>query len=717
VIRYGTLALVLVAAMRATAVRHPNAMAFELAVIAAAYTGAFAAHRDGVIARPLWLSDWAWQEGIDPAHVLLAIGGIAVVTLAVLLIAERKDGLSFSSLIALAALALLAVLSLNVVGLPSPTAANDLGLNNPPEDGDPPQNQPPPRPDGGRGPQPNEGDGGRRPENGDGDGGQQPSGGDGGGSNQTMLDGGVDGGGSGWMLDGGGGQSNAMLDGSMGQRDGGGGSGQQQQQRDGGQGQGQQQQPPRNQQDIDRNEDQLPTNSPAPMAVVILDDDYEPPAGAFYFRQEAWSEFNGHRLVLSRKDGVDLDIYRQFPTERTRMRFVPTGQGRTKVRAQVAMLVEHSGPFALEAPVSLRPMANPNPDRFTRAYRFESQAQTLDYRRLLGRTVGDPTWTEEVRAHYLVVPPDPRYAELAQEIVNTLPANRREDPFARALAIKLWLDHELIYSTRHRHAGVDDPTADFLFGNRTGYCVHFAHSAVYLWRAMGIPSRIGTGYHSPAENRQGGSAILIRGGDAHAWPEIYFDKLGWIVLDIAAERNLDPPGQPVDDDLQRILGEMARDEEPEPEPPPQAEKPYPHYGRDLGYGALSLLIAILLFLYGVKVWRRLVPIFAGAKTAPRVAYRKALDLLGEAGISRDFGETREAFAARVGSFAPSFQRLTEMHVAARLREPPPGTPRPEFSPDVVRESLRAVSREIPKGTKWWRRILGKIHPTSFLESR
>ena len=37
-------------------------------------------------------------------------------------------------------------------------------------------------------------------------------------------------------------------------------------------------------------------------------------------------------------------------------------------------------------------------------------------------------------------------------------------------------------------------TAAFLFGNFTGYCVHSAHASVYLWRSLGLPARIGTGY-------------------------------------------------------------------------------------------------------------------------------------------------------------------------------------------------------------------------------
>src|SRR5690606_26724776 len=61
----------------------------------------------------------------------------------------------------------------------------------------------------------------------------------------------------------------------------------------------------------------------------------------------------------------------------------------------------------------------------------------------------------------------------------------------------------------------------FLFGDLTGYCVHFAHAAVFLMRAVGVPARVGTGYALPEANRQGGSALLLRNSDQHAWPEVY----------------------------------------------------------------------------------------------------------------------------------------------------------------------------------------------------
>ncbi|MEZ4407617.1 MAG: transglutaminase-like domain-containing protein [Polyangiales bacterium] len=734
VVRFGALATLGVAAMRAVAVRRPAALALELAAVAAAFTTVFSAHREGVIARPLWLSDWAWQQGVDPVHVFLAIGGVSVTLLAVLLVAETRSGRAVSSVLTIIGLAVLATMFVSVVGAPTPAPMSELGLT------DAGMGQPPRRTDaGGHGPngdQQNDGGGGGRGEQGDcGDGGGM--GGDGG------LDGGGRGGDGG--LDGGNGAGGDAGDGGGGGAgddggDGGGSSG-----GDGGEGgtsadgggDGSANLPrlidldgatsgdggmqlPQNQRWEDMN---APGTSPAPMAVVILDDDYSPPSGAYYFRQEVWSMLQGFRLVQTNRGDVDNDIAADFPTADMRIADIPPTTGRSRVSGRVALLVPHTRPFALESPARYRPMANPNPQRFVRAWRWESLSQTVDYRRLIGHPAGDHRWSPEVRAYFTQPHPDPRFGELARRIVaERLPARLRNDGFAQALAVKLWLDHELTYSTRHRHAGVADPTVDFLFGNRTGYCVHFAHAAVFLWRSLGIPSRISAGYHSDEANRRGGSTILLRGADAHAWPELYVDGYGWIVLDIAAERNLDPPGSGTDDDLQRILGEMARQQPPDPErpqeQPAQNRQARRRYARDFGVGLLAALLGALAVMYLVKLWRRVIPAVAGARSLPRVAYRRALDQLAEAGLSREWGESRERFAERVKDVSPTFARMTALHVAAKLGDPAKDpASREEFDAGEWSRLAREVSREIPKGTKRWRRWLGLAHPGSWLDAR
>ncbi|RLB54858.1 MAG: hypothetical protein DRJ42_07960 [Deltaproteobacteria bacterium] len=457
------------------------------------------------------------------------------------------------------------------------------------------------------------------------------------------------------------------------------------------------------------------------MAVVVLYDDYEPPSQGFYFRQETWSEWNGSRLVASDVSGVDEDTLDAFPNRRTAVSPPPEG-ARQVVRGRVAMLVEHQHPFALEAPVSFRPVGNPNPDRFVRAYEFESLAQSAAYPDLIGRSAGDPEWSEEVRELYLAQHSDPRIAELEEQILeeSNIPPAMGEDPFARALSTKLWLDRELIYSTRERHAGVDDPTIDFLFGSRIGYCVHFAHAAVFLYRAAGVPARVGTGYMVPAENRRGGSSILVRGADAHAWPEVYLEGVGWVVLDIAAERNLDEPSQPLDEDMQRMLGEMAREQPADPEQEIRDEEPSEAFELPAPLWAIALILAgfVLLVLYSIKLWRRLAPVFSSTKAMPRVASRAYLDRLAEVGLSRGFGETRESFAKRAADLSPTFAEMTRLHVAARLSDPKaPAEGRPHLDRSRWKELGSEIRGELSGTVKLWRRLVGIFHPVSFLDAR
>ncbi|MFK7987865.1 MAG: DUF4129 domain-containing transglutaminase family protein [Sandaracinaceae bacterium] len=291
-------------------------------------------------------------------------------------------------------------------------------------------------------------------------------------------------------------------------------------------GQGQSENGRRNADELDFR-DEYPSGGGSPDAVALFHDDYSPPSGYYYFRQNAFSQFNGRKLVAATRRGIDEDVRNHFPTNRTReVAWNPgAGSDRTSVETTIAMLADNSAPVGLEAPVRFVPASNPNPQRFQRIYRTHSVPITRDPMSLFGRPEGgDPSWNEETRAHYLEMPDDPRYRALAERILAELPdhlASLRDDPVGRALAITHYLGQNGTYSLRSRHAGADDPTADFLFGDLTGYCVHFSHAAVFLMRAVGVPARVGTGYAVPEQNRAGGSALLLRNTDQHAWPEVF----------------------------------------------------------------------------------------------------------------------------------------------------------------------------------------------------
>jgi transglutaminase-like putative cysteine protease len=77
-------------------------------------------------------------------------------------------------------------------------------------------------------------------------------------------------------------------------------------------------------------------------------------------------------------------------------------------------------------------------------------------------------------------------------------------------------------------------TADeFLFSTQSGFCEHFASSFVVLMRAVGIPSRVVTGYQGGEWNAEA-SYLLVRQYDAHAWAEVWLESNGWTRFDPTA---------------------------------------------------------------------------------------------------------------------------------------------------------------------------------------
>lgn len=466
-------------------------------------------------------------------------------------------------------------------------------------------------------------------------------------------------------------------------------------------------------QDQTQNRDQQ-----TPVAVVLLHDDYSPPTGVYYFRQGAFSQFNGRRLIATTRDGLDRDVADAFPVDKLELREVPqAGFDRATIETTVALLADHTRPFGLESPVSLSAAMNPNPDRFRRVYKVVSSVLTADLVSLLGHGAGNPKWSKADRAEYLLLPKDSRYQELAREIVKPIPPDMLADPMVSAYAITAWLGKNGIYSLRSKHASAEDPTAHFLFGDKTGYCVHFAHAAVYLMRSLGVPSRVATGYAVEESARQGGSAILISSGAAHAWPEVYLDGVGWVVFDVQPEKTLDPPPEAADADLQRLLGQLVRGMKPlTPEgllPPSEWARWIKALARIALIWLGCAVLAALLALYFIKAWRFAAPLLSAAPSLARVVYRAEIDRLAEVGITRRRGESREAFASRVRAELPSLAPLTLVHVGARF-----GSLRAQAATkadiDHLRRELRAERRS---RFGWLKRSFGALMPWSWLRAR
>ncbi|KZX20380.1 DUF3488 and transglutaminase-like domain-containing protein [Rathayibacter tanaceti] len=74
---------------------------------------------------------------------------------------------------------------------------------------------------------------------------------------------------------------------------------------------------------------------------------------------------------------------------------------------------------------------------------------------------------------------------------------------------------------------------------REGYCVHFASAMAVMARELGIPSRLAIGYQPGSVVPSAGSeltAYRVLSSDLHAWPELYFEGVGWLPFEPTPSR-------------------------------------------------------------------------------------------------------------------------------------------------------------------------------------
>ena len=68
----------------------------------------------------------------------------------------------------------------------------------------------------------------------------------------------------------------------------------------------------------------------------------------------------------------------------------------------------------------------------------------------------------------------------------------------------------------------------FLFENRVGYCEQFAGAFAAMARAVGLPARVAVGFTPGQPDPLTPGRYVVRGENAHAWPEVYLAGIGWV---------------------------------------------------------------------------------------------------------------------------------------------------------------------------------------------
>lgn len=185
----------------------------------------------------------------------------------------------------------------------------------------------------------------------------------------------------------------------------------------------------------------------------------------------------------------------------------------------------------------------------------------------------------------------------------------------------------------------------FLFASGKGWCMHFATAFVLIANEMGIPCRYVQGYTA---KRDVSGNMIVKQSNAHAWPEVYFDNVGWVAFEPTPGFSV-PVGwgkreSSADTDREKTVPDTDTDEESE-----TAEEPV-QTGIDpmIFIVPTSAVIGFLLIFYiasrsgSRRRYERMTP-------QEKFSYltRKNFRLLGLLGFPRENGETLSEYYDRI----------------------------------------------------------------------
>jgi transglutaminase-like putative cysteine protease len=329
---------------------------------------------------------------------------------------------------------------------------------------------------------------------------------------------------------------------------------------------------------------------------------------------------------------------------------------------------------------------------------------------------------------------DERVVRLAQDLTRGVPT-----PYQKALALQRYLrSDQFTYDlTVGSLASGGDQLTRFLFTVRRGYCEQFASAMAAMARAVNLPARVAIGF---TPGRRIGDAFEVTTRDAHAWPEIWFDGVGWVRFEPTPRPDqVDVPGYsqvpvqaPVPTAATAGPGSQATSTTTatpstavrQQERPDQSLDPaLGARGRDRGLLHRPLLwvpLALVLLLAAVplaKAARNLVArrrALSSPRDAVAEAYQELAAWAGDAGIGRRPAETPHAYAARLAAAFPAaaapMGELTALYVAAEYAQDGTG----EQEAERARRLARAARASLAARLGARRRVLAALSPRSLL---
>ncbi|WP_183065024.1 DUF3488 and transglutaminase-like domain-containing protein [Streptomyces sp. gCLA4] len=174
--------------------------------------------------------------------------------------------------------------------------------------------------------------------------------------------------------------------------------------------------------------------------------------------------------------------------------------------------------------------------------------------------------------------PDPAVREEYTRVPDNLPqvvgdtarqvTQGAKDDYSRAVKLQDFfaVSGGFRYDTQTTSGTGPQAVARFL-ADKEGFCIHFAFSMAAMSRTLGIPARVAVGF-TPGEKQPDG-IVNVSMRDAHAWPELYFQGVGWTRFEPTPRSGLNVP------DYSRPPAPTAQPSAPAPLPSQGAVQPAP----------------------------------------------------------------------------------------------------------------------------------------------
>jgi transglutaminase-like putative cysteine protease len=299
-------------------------------------------------------------------------------------------------------------------------------------------------------------------------------------------------------------------------------------------------------------------------------------------------------------------------------------------------------------------------------------------------------------------PPDPIYLELP----DNYPAAARSaaaqvtagaaTPYEAAFRLQQWFRTEFSYSLDVQSGHGSNAIESFL-RSRVGYCEQFAGTYASMMRSLGIPARVAVGFTPGTQQLQ--NSYIVLGKNAHAWPEVWFDGIGWVLFEPTPGR-----GAPGTADYTGVASEQDESAVPPSDRPAEVEQspqvapstsvdprlnpglddefldpgtgggftdpPAPSGGRSIPYLLILGVVVLVAIAPALSRWFARRRVGTSAVQLTRF-WRRALRSLKDVGVASDPSATPIEAAGRVAQQFPIAARpirgLAEAVTAATYR--------------------------------------------------